>query len=566
VAFYIETYGQVLPQADPEVARVHRVFERVRAVADKNSKRRPQLVVVNSEGDPWAIALPDGHVVLSRQAVAVCHHGASMEEAEARLAFVLGHELAHLAHDDFLHQEVHNFLAAEPSTRELARFLQTTQQQAKDKELEADDTGFIYAALAGYPVDVLLQRRSQNAHFFDFWMQQTQTRAVSSHAAPEARAALLRRRLDDLRDKVRFYDFGVRLSHFDQCDDAIYFFQAFQKTFPGREVHNNLGYCYLQQALQEMDPEKAYFYWMPLLLDSETRAEPMVLRGGPALKSLEQGADGARGFLEEAVAYLRQAVQADPNYGPARLNLAVAYLYLGQPHQARAVLAEARTLAPEDALLQGLEAVILYEQSDVELDLWPTAVARLEKLAARPDAPNPALFNLARLLAVRPRPAEARVYWNRLAERASSLPTPIRAIVCREQSALSDEACHQDPARPRRPPPWKWPVTVDGVDQDARALSAGGEWQAIEFDWLKDKLHGRIYERRDGTAEMLALDQFVQMQVLTGQRLGKKEDLSSYCPRPLRQRALVQGTLWSCQRWAALERDGVIHEVWWVAE
>src|ERR671923_1079275 len=71
VAFYIDTYGEVLPAQDPEVARAHRIFERVRAVADKNSKRLPQLVVVNSRADPWAIALPAGHIVLSKQAIAI---------------------------------------------------------------------------------------------------------------------------------------------------------------------------------------------------------------------------------------------------------------------------------------------------------------------------------------------------------------------------------------------------------------------------------------------------------------------------------------------------------------
>jgi Zn-dependent protease with chaperone function len=138
VAFYIDTYGEVLPAQDPKVARAHRVFERVRAVADKNSKRLSQLVVVNSRADPWAIALPDGHIVLSKQAVAICHQEASLEEAEARLAFVLGHELAHLAHDDFWHHEVHGFLAAHTGTRQLADFLRS-HRPIKERELAADD-------------------------------------------------------------------------------------------------------------------------------------------------------------------------------------------------------------------------------------------------------------------------------------------------------------------------------------------------------------------------------------------------------------------------------------------
>lgn len=35
-AFYIDTYGEVLPEQDPQVARAHQVFARVSAVADKN--------------------------------------------------------------------------------------------------------------------------------------------------------------------------------------------------------------------------------------------------------------------------------------------------------------------------------------------------------------------------------------------------------------------------------------------------------------------------------------------------------------------------------------------------
>ena len=92
-----------------------------------------------------------------------------------------------------------------------------------------------------------------------------------------------------------------------------------------------------------MEAERAYFYWLPLLLDGETRAQALVRRGGPSLKTLKQAATGkTEGFLKEAIDYLQQAAAADPGYVPARLNLAVAYLYLGRPHQARAMLAEAR--------------------------------------------------------------------------------------------------------------------------------------------------------------------------------------------------------------------------------
>ncbi|MCP4935319.1 MAG: M48 family metalloprotease [bacterium] len=335
VSFYIDSYGEVLPTIDSEVARAHRVFERVRAVADKNTRRLPKLVVVDSKADPWAIALPDGHIVLSRKAIAICHRQTSQGEAEARLAFVMGHELAHLARDDFWHREVFAFVANIRGAENIAQVLRKEQSKSIEKELAADDAGFIYAALAGYPVDRLIRTIDGKPQFFEYWMHQTHRRANGKHPTIKKRAELLLWRLGDLKDKIVLFEYGVRLSHFDYCDDAIYFLRAFQKTFPGREVLNNLGYCYLQIARQAMEPERAYFYWTPLLMDAETRVKFLLRRGGLSIKMLRQAASGtAQGFLREATDYLQRAVNADPGYLPAKINLAVAYLYLGRPHSA----------------------------------------------------------------------------------------------------------------------------------------------------------------------------------------------------------------------------------------
>ena len=100
-------------------------------------------------------------------------------------------------------------------------------------------------------------------------------------------------------------------------------------------------------ARHDMNAERAYFYWMPMLLDAETRGEvmprlvPRPRRGGlvadgqkKSIKFLKESSlDDGSGLLEEAVEYLERAVDADPLYVPARVNLAVAYLYLGRPHQ-----------------------------------------------------------------------------------------------------------------------------------------------------------------------------------------------------------------------------------------
>ena len=567
VAFYVAAYGEVPATADPQVARAHAVFARVQAVADKNSKRLPKLVVVDSPSDPWAVALPDGHIVLSRQAVAIGHRQAATDEAEARLAFVLGHELAHLANEDFWHREVFAFQANPSEAGDLARLFQG-RDQAQARELAADDRGFIYAALAGYRVDALLDPHAAGADFFTFWMQQTHTRVDAAHPQPRQRADVLRRRLGSIRDELAFFEFGVRLGHFDYCDDAMYFLRRFQTVFPSREVFNNLGYCALQLARQAMDPERAYFYWLPFLLDGETRAGALVRRGGPALKSLRQAATGdARGYLQDAEDYLRRAIQADPGYLPARLNLAAVALYQGKPHDARATLDEARALAPDDPQVLGLDALALYEQSDAGLDLWPTASAALEKLAQPPDAPPEIVFNTARLLEVRPRVDQAREYWNRLAARAPTLPAPIATLICQQQSAESPRACLDVPTQAAAPLPWRWPVAVSRLQRQApqtlRTTLEG--WRALRVNGATDKLNGHIYYHPEGAAAVLELDRFVQLQVIRDASLGTVQAARGYCPQPLRPRALAQGVVWSCTDWAVLAHGDQVREAWWVA-
>ncbi|MGH8474015.1 MAG: tetratricopeptide repeat protein, partial [Gammaproteobacteria bacterium] len=333
---------------------------------------------------------------------------------------------------------------------------------------------------------------------------------------------------------------------------------------------NNLGKCYLQLARQQIEPERAYFYWLPLILDGETRAQGLLRAAspGPMLKALKQAAGAeAQGLLNEAVAYLRQAIDADPSYIPARLNLASAYLYLGRTHPASAVLAEARELAPDDPDLQGLEALALYETSDAGLDLWSSAVAKLETLAAAPDAPAALVFNLARLLAVRGRAAEARSHWDRLTGMSALLPAPIQTIVCREQRGELEAACLRFSPKSVQASPWKWPLPITALETASAAAMQNTllGWQVIEFDWFKDKLHGNIYRHPGGLAEVLEIDDLVQMQVLHGEHLGRVRDLSAHCAQRLKVHLLSEGIVWSCEDWAALTSGDEVKELWWVA-
>jgi len=104
---------------------------------------------------------------------------------------------------------------------------------------------------------------------------------------------------------------------------------------------------------------------------------------------------------------------------------------------------------------------------------------------------------------------------------------------------------------------WDLPVKL-GVR--AKHNKTRRQWQQPLF-----KLYRRrepIYQHPDGTVDVLALRKRVEMVVL--KELGNLtiKELPNYCGQPLRQREVVNGTLWSGDNWAALVALNRVKEVW----
>jgi tetratricopeptide (TPR) repeat protein len=548
VQFYLDNYGRA-DSKDKLVRRVHQVFEKMKLVADKRYHRLPQLAIVkgfDSPEDCLIIALPDGYLVLSKQALDMIYKNVPLAQGDTRAAFVLGHELAHLANDDHWHRAFLSVVRKTPSFRELVKNYRSSQ--GINAEIEADDHGFIYAAMAGYPVDKLLADDSRQQNFFVYWEQQTFRRVNNTHPDPEVRANLLRARLQALLDSLPYFHFGVRLSHFERCDDGIYFLREFVKKFPGREVYNNLGVCELQKA-QKVLGKEAYLYWLPSVLDITTRVENLSYAHRGERSTL------ADEFLSNAEEYFKSALDMEPSYLQANVNLAITAFYLGEIYQARAAIEKARQLAPDDLDIQGLRAVILYEEGSLSpyVDMWPYIIQQLDQLAQQPNAPLSVLYNMARFLELRKRTGADKI-WQRLARQVADLPTPIRRIVCEKT------ACPRPPCKKVPKASWDLPVKLGTNTSHNKTLR---QWQKSEMK-LYD-LYEQIYQHPNGKVDVLALRELVEMVVLKKRDQFTRDDLPDYCGQPLRQRRVVNGTLWSCDHWTALVVDEKVKEVWVVS-
>ncbi|RKZ91573.1 MAG: hypothetical protein DRR19_06770, partial [Candidatus Parabeggiatoa sp. nov. 1] len=338
-----------------------------------------------------------------------------------------------------------------------------------------------------------------------------------------------------------YFQFGVRLSHFNRCDEAVYFFKAFSTVFPAREVVNNWGLCELQRARQELG-KAAYTYWLPSMLDVTSQIDGFSL---PSVPKGEEMSSLARRLLKKAKASFNKALVMEPSYLPANVNLAITAFYLEEHLEAQAAIEKAYQLAPNDLEIQGLHILIKYQHKQPQ-----KAIQALEKLAQQPNVPLSVFYNRARLLEQHGR-SGADDIWQQLARQAAKLPEPIRHLVC-EKTACAVQRKQSPKAT------WGLPVKLGVRTRRNKTLA---RWQKSQKVRLYD-IYEQIYRQND-TAEVLALKGRVAMVVLKKFERLTQDDLSAYCGQPLRERTVVSGTILSCRDyWAALIVDEKVKEVW----
>lgn len=445
--WWLDNYGAVDPAKDPRAARAQALFDRVSAAADKRDNRLPRLALIGAAGDPYAVALPDGTILLTRGALDFCYgplRGPKLpqRQGDLRLAFVLGHELAHLAADDFWHRSAfaaaQRFPAASGTRwREVRSLLNPDSRDLQRSELEADSVGALTMAMADLSPGELLHG---DPDFFTKWVSQVAVEAAyedPSHPPPEDRAATLKALLTGLGDEIDVFHFGVRLAQLGRYPDAIALLAHFNERFASREVLSDLGYASYQQAVKVLaacDGSPAIRFRLPVAIDDETLASRARLRGGSSL-CLES--ERVRKGLADAEHYLELATEKDSAYLAARHNLLAVYLVAGKAASALALAEETLQVAPGDAATLVAKGIALYLFGiDNRMDTFEGALHVLEKAETDPRWGTDAVFARAVMLTEHGRIAGARAAWERF---LALEPHGSHADLARERLGLADE-------------------------------------------------------------------------------------------------------------------------------
>jgi len=550
---WLTAYRRV-PTETPRLARVESIFRKLKNVAG-GAALRSRLYVIDSDNEPWAVALQDGNVILSRGAMDVVYDGRDLNSSDARMALILGHELSHIASNDFWHQHVYKkFLAGSSALQAIQGQSSQDLKIRKQQELRADEEGFLLASLAGYDTRKIFSDQDNPENFLSYWARQTNLISSDEYHAPEERIAFLQNRMDRLDQSVEFFKFGVRLAHFGRYGDAQLMLEEFRKDYGSRQVLTNLGYTYLQLARGKMPVSIAYRYWFPTMLEVES--------GLPAkTRTLSQSLPvDAREDLLIAVDYLERAVNMDAADLASKMNLVTAYVYLGKNAAARQLVDDVLQTYPDNAQFLAMKALIVLND-----ELYPNAWnsysrSIFDRLASYEGADDNIVFNYAKILDEKGKKDEAEAFWRRLAKHQNSMPPVYQVLVC-ERLKLKKSCRSEILEAGASATGWELEISP-GDDIDSRKT------RRILSDWNKPlsrrfgQVEAQIYRNQSGDA-LLAVDSIVAMIVVRQHGISFSEQLRQQHGDPLVETMLNGYTLWSYgPQWSAMLRGESVDELW----
>lgn len=427
IDFWKKTYGELSSKDDPRVEKAQKIFQRVLNAAGKRPGVVPRLIIIKDDS-LLASAIPDGSIILAKGVLDICYKDPA--RGDDRLAFILGHEIAHQLKDDFWHMKF--FQAIELSgeknlknniaLKEVKDIAKSTDKMLA-KELQADEHGIIYATMAGFNTRAIITEEDR-VNFFEEWVKTLDRTRIPgvhkdpTHPGPEHRAEAVKARLRQVLDKTEFFNLGLLFYQTGDYKRAVLFFSDFLRFFPGREVYHNLAASYHQIALKYYRKWKKKEQKMPFKLsisiDPETRAKKISLRGRDASAGSEEL---FKKNIGKSIEYYNSAISQDPSYKLSYNNLASAYIIKGEFYKAIGTLQDALKIDPRfSEALNNLGVAFFY------IDSPGKAMENLDRAREIDPSYNAPLFNLGKIAYEEKKVTEAKEYWTAYMKLDSTSP------------------------------------------------------------------------------------------------------------------------------------------------
>lgn len=342
------THAQFLSESNPKYRHTLAIMQRISKQMDAY---RP-LPDLKMSSEPLIAEYDPGtkEIIIGEATYDLCQEFGN--DADQALACLVGHELAHY------HQNHHGYSG-------FNSLIDKSQGNSYSKfiEAEADQLGLKHAFLAGYPAYRVFPQLIEKIY------DKYAVGSNSHYPDKNARIALANEQIQLLQPQTAVFTSAnfLLITGFEQ--EASYLFNYLLKNdFSSQEIFNNLGVTYLSKALatRVTNDNNAHLYIYPFEIDPAYRFNQMrkhrnvnIHPNDPDLKAIS---NFARKMFE-------RAIELNPLYVPAYINLATTELNLKNPAGAHQYLDQLKVvLGKENQELPGnyflLKALICAQQKD----------------------------------------------------------------------------------------------------------------------------------------------------------------------------------------------------------
>jgi tetratricopeptide (TPR) repeat protein len=526
--WWINNYGILTAKESQYFTRANTVFQNVLRAADKRANM-PHLIILRNTAPIASICLKDGSVLITGRTLDLCYQDCEVSIGDIRLAIILGHELAHLANDDFWH--VYAFSALQEKKKlsaiyeEIYKILINSDDAAntehaadllKKKELQADMYGVLYASMAGFDISKVITQNG--ALFFNKWINTSK-----GHPACDQRKAFILSYIQSIVRDIHYFEISCRMYQLGRFYDALTLINAFKEKYPSREVYNLSGLIHFQiafNALLKCDKNKALRFWLSSILDTTTLAKT-TLRSTTDTDFCPEMAE-YKIHKEAALRDLEIACQKDPTYVPSHVNFSSALILNGNYVAALAELDPFFKQNTNNASIAANRACALYLIGPtIQVDTLTQAVELSESFIQKEANNAQILYNLYRMYEERGRESKALEIKNRFLAiqpdgRYASMLTKKPLDLQKKDSEIELQ--------------WfeKCPVKMGFPDDQTSHYLSGSKPHEFNLGTLS----GLIYEIDNN--RVLILDDVIEMAEVKPEQSYSESDIVNHYGQPLR--------------------------------
>jgi len=409
-SWWIAEYG-LIPTNEPIVERVNKIFHKIVNIADKHSDRFPRLILLNQTEEHCAFTLENGAVIITQKALDICYKNVDPQIGDVAIGFVIAHELAHLSQNHF---EKGSSLKTFFEDFILRFFNQSANTHKKIIELEADRIAVLNLMQAGFSPPLILNDKN---NIFQRWLSKaSRQKHNTGHPSSLKRIQTVNKKIQQIVSQIELFEIGIRLYQLGRFHNAKLCFEEFRKSFPSREVFNNIGLCYYQLAMDEYRkcaPEALYRFKLSTILDLNTQASRYNLRSQSTKESCNQ--NKLNRLLVNANRNLKKACEKDPHYVLSHVNYSSSLIMQEDYNLASSQLK--KFLDNPDAMNNYAICLYLFDKEPfIEADMYSSSCNLFEKLINQNNSFANAYYNYATINQERKNNSAAKVNYKKFLE------------------------------------------------------------------------------------------------------------------------------------------------------